>query len=133
MKETTQNPRRVKEHSATPPRVRPRALLDPAWEPAYFGAKEDSLDPCGPKKLSATSHEEWLRKRSGGCARLKGSWTVTTFSRGRVGREGPFKCDGTTRRSRGKKWHVVEVRMHPMTVSGLDSFSGWIVMLKASN
>ncbi|PKI61302.1 hypothetical protein CRG98_018293 [Punica granatum] len=30
-KETTLNPRRVKEHSATSPRVRPRALLDPTW------------------------------------------------------------------------------------------------------
>ncbi|PKI68253.1 hypothetical protein CRG98_011333 [Punica granatum] len=50
-----------------------------------------------------------------------------------VGCEGPFESDGTTRRSRGKKWHVVEVRMHPMTVSGPDSFSDWNVMLKASN
>ncbi|PKI57893.1 hypothetical protein CRG98_021732 [Punica granatum] len=50
-----------------------------------------------------------------------------------VGREGPFKRDGMTRRSRGMKWHVVEVRVHPITISGPDSFSGWSVMLKASN
>ncbi|PKH93905.1 hypothetical protein CRG98_049808 [Punica granatum] len=49
-----------------------------------------------------------------------------------VGREGPFERDGTTRRSRGEKWHVVEVRVHPMTGSGPDSFSGWSVLLKAS-
>ncbi|PKI54304.1 hypothetical protein CRG98_025295 [Punica granatum] len=42
-----------------------------------------------------------------------------------VGCEGPFERDGTTRRSHGKKWHVVEVRVRPMTVSGPDSFSGW--------
>ncbi|PKI48219.1 hypothetical protein CRG98_031374 [Punica granatum] len=40
-----------------------------------------------------------------------------------VGREGPFARDGTTRRSRGKKWHVVEVRVRPMTVSGPDSLA----------
>ncbi|PKI66958.1 hypothetical protein CRG98_012623 [Punica granatum] len=50
-----------------------------------------------------------------------------------VGREGPFERDGTTCRSHGKKWHVVEVRVHPMTVSGPDSFNGWNVMLQASN
>ncbi|PKI42786.1 hypothetical protein CRG98_036820 [Punica granatum] len=33
--------------------------------------------------------------------------------------EEPFKRDGTTRRSRGRKWHVVEVRVHP--VNGLGS------------
>ncbi|PKI52416.1 hypothetical protein CRG98_027197 [Punica granatum] len=29
------------------------------------------------------------------------------------GYEGPFERDGTTWQSRGRKWHVVEARMHP--------------------
>ncbi|OWM72681.1 hypothetical protein CDL15_Pgr009138 [Punica granatum] len=29
------------------------------------------------------------------------------------GYEGPVERGGTTRQSRGRKWHVVEARMHP--------------------
>ncbi|PKI53552.1 hypothetical protein CRG98_026053 [Punica granatum] len=47
-------------------------------EPTYFGAKEATLDPCGPRELSATP------LKGSRCARWYGSRTVTTSSRGRV-------------------------------------------------
>ncbi|PKI70814.1 hypothetical protein CRG98_008809 [Punica granatum] len=65
------------------------------------------------------------------------SWTVPNVPRRRLctvvwlldrdhlftgkseGCEGPFERDGTTRRSRGKEWHVVEVQVHP--VNGLGT------------
>ncbi|PKI63836.1 hypothetical protein CRG98_015820 [Punica granatum] len=51
----------------------------------------------------------------------------------REGYEEPFERDGTTRQSRGRKWHVVEARMPRGTFLRPDSLHGWNVMLKASN
>ncbi|OWM91084.1 hypothetical protein CDL15_Pgr028136 [Punica granatum] len=34
------------------------------------------------------------------------------------GCEEPFKCDGTTRQSRGKEWHVVKARTRPVSDFG---------------
>ncbi|PKI68508.1 hypothetical protein CRG98_011104 [Punica granatum] len=49
------------------------------------------------------------------------------------GREEPFERDGTTRRSRGKKWHVVESGRvvaekpggFPMVLAGFGLGTGW--------
>ncbi|PKI58769.1 hypothetical protein CRG98_020828 [Punica granatum] len=47
---------------------------------------------------------------------MEGSRTVTTsFTGESEGHEKPFERDGMTRRSRGRKWHVVEVRVHRMS------------------
>ncbi|PKI60436.1 hypothetical protein CRG98_019177 [Punica granatum] len=92
MKETTLNPRRVKEHSAIPPRVRPRALLDPAWVMEgllrRFREKRGKWRWCTVGRLSARNH--LVTGENEGCKE-------------------PLKCDGTTRHSR----EVVEMSRKP--------------------
>ncbi|OWM76330.1 hypothetical protein CDL15_Pgr020638 [Punica granatum] len=55
------------------------------------------------------------------------------FTREGEGREEPFERDGTTLRSRGRKWHVEELGCTRLGDSGPDYNFGWKVMLGTSN
>ncbi|OWM78107.1 hypothetical protein CDL15_Pgr006213 [Punica granatum] len=55
------------------------------------------------------------------------------FTGGYEGRGEPFERDGTTRRSRKRKWHVEEVRCIGWLVQGPDVAYGWNPEIEASN